>query len=905
MIRRLATIGASIAIALLVLASPAGPATAAVGWTRQSPSPTYRDLNGVGFASARHGFLVGDYRFLAETIDGGATWAVRSDGVYPADPYYDVVFLNASRGFIASNNAGYRTTDGGATWTPMAGVPAGSWRRIDFVSDTLGWMGANGAVARTQDGGASWQLLLGYPDAPIVYGMDFWDAQAGLIAGNQLSIGNGIFKSTDGGSAWTRKYDGYVNDVAFLDGAVAVAAGNDRLLRSSDGGETWVAVTPPGTGRGNSSITRVDPTTAVAVSDYGDIWRSTDAGRTWTLALTGIGTLPYGWRVSFVTGLDGWVVGPDGLVLRTTDGGATWAYASNGMGAHLADIEMASATLGLAVGENGYVLRTTDGGQRWTPSRLAVTGTIFGRTESLEAVTFLDADFAVAGGYGGILFKTADGGVTWESIGYPRLPGLFRIYDVEFVSRAEGWVVGADDDLGHDRHVYHTTDGGATWTLFSVDMPVPFLGVDFVDAQHGWIVGPRSFMLRTENGGGAWEQVPIPVPGESNLFFADVGFADQSTGWMVGTLGYVLRSTDGGRSWTRQNVGVTEDFWKIQVASASEAWAVTIQGTVLHTTDGGATWTREATGYTDGLSGISVVGERIWVAGFNGTILVNQVPPGQVVLESLAFDPAEVVGGQSSQGTVTLSGPAPAGGVVVGLVSSSPPDVSVPPSITVPAGASSATFTAQTGSATVDVAPTITASAPGSVSVSARLTALTMLRSVTVNPTSIVGGQTGQGRVTLGAPAPADGAVVELSTGFNEAATIPPSVTVAAGTTTASFAITTRAVLTSTWIVLLASYDGVSRNTMFEVAPGQAADKVAVTRAEYKRGRRQLRVEATSTSSSATLDVYVTATGNVIGRLGNLGGGRYGGQFSWPTNPESVTVRSSLGGSASAAVASR
>lgn len=904
MIRRLGTIGTAIAIALLVLAV-SGPATATVGWTRQSPSPTYRDLQGVGFASPAHGFVVGDYRFLAETTDGGASWAVRSDGVYPADPYYDIVFRDASRGFIASNNAGYRTTDGGATWMPSAGVPAGSWRRIDFASDTLGWMSGSGALARTQDGGASWELLLGYPDAPIVYGMDFWDAQAGLIAGNHVSIGNGIFKSSDGGRTWTRKYEGYANDVAFLDGEVAVAAGNDRLLRSSDRGETWVAVTPPGTDRGYSSVTRVGPTTAVVVSQFGDVWRSTDGGRTWTLAFAGIGALPYVWRVSFVTELDGWVVGPDGIVLRTTDGGATWDYASNGMGAHLADVEMASATFGLAVGENGYVLRTTDGGRRWTPSRLAVTGTIFGRTESLETVTFLEPDFAVTGGRGGILFKTVDGGVTWESIGYPRLPSLFRIADVEFVSRAEGWVVGVDDDLGHDRHVYHTTDGGATWTLHSVDMPVPFLGVDFVDPQRGWIVGPRSFLLRTENGGAAWEQVSIPYGGVSNLSFWDVGFADQSTGWMVGTLGYVLRSTDGGRSWTRQNTGVTEDFAKIQVASASEAWAVTIQGSVLHTTDGGASWMRQSTGYADGLSGVSVVGERIWVAGFNGTILVNEVPPGQVVLASLAFDPAEVVGGQSSQGTVTLSGPAPPGGVVVGLVSSAPVHVSVPPSITVPAGASSATFTAQTSPETVDVGPTVTASAPGSVSVSARLTVLTILRSVTVTPTSIVGGQTGQGTVTLGAPAPAGGAVVELSTGYNEVATIPPSVTVAAGATAASFAITTRAVSASTWIGLLASYDSVRRNTMFEVAPAQAADTVAITRAEYKRGKKQLRMEATSTSSSATLDVYVTTTGTLVGRLGNLGGGRYGSQFSWPTNPQNVTVKSSLGGSASAPVAVR
>jgi hypothetical protein len=34
----------------------------------------------------------------------------------------------------------------------------------------------------------------------------------------------------------------------------------------------------------------------------------------------------------------------------------------------------------------------------------------------------------------------------------------------------------------------------------------------------------------------------------------------------------------------------------------------------------------------------------------------------------------------------------------------------------------------------------------------------------------------------------------------------------------------------------------------------------------------------------------------------NLGDGRYSGQFAWPANPESITVRSSLCGSATALV---
>lgn len=79
--------------------------------------------------------------------------------------------------------------------------------------------------------------------------------------------------------------------------------------------------------------------------------------------------------------------------------------------------------------------------------------------------------------------------------------------------------------------------------------------------------------------------------------------------------------------------------------------------------------------------------------------------------------------------------------------------------------------------------------------------------------------------------------------------------------------------------------------------PQPESDAMSISRAEYRADKRQLRVKATSSSSSATLRVYVTATDELIG---TLSGGR--GEFSWPTNPANITVRSSLGGSASRAV---
>ncbi len=83
-----------------------------------------------------------------------------------------------------------------------------------------------------------------------------------------------------------------------------------------------------------------------------------------------------------------------------------------------------------------------------------------------------------------------------------------------------------------------------------------------------------------------------------------------------------------------------------------------------------------------------------------------------------------------------------------------------------------------------------------------------------------------------------------------------------------------------------------------------AGDTVRITRALYRTSQATLLVDATSTSSAATLKAYDGTTGALIGTL-TLKGSTYSGSFSLPTPPQSVTVRSSLGGSATSPVTVR
>jgi uncharacterized repeat protein (TIGR03803 family) len=96
-------------------------------------------------------------------------------------------------------------------------------------------------------------------------------------------------------------------------------------------------------------------------------------------------------------------------------------------------------------------------------------------------------------------------------------------------------------------------------------------------------------------------------------------------------------------------------------------------------------------------------------------------PTPPPVLTGLTLQPASVAGGQTSTGTVTLSGAALSDGATITLSSDDPSVVTVPSSVTVPAGAKSAVFTASTKRAKKAKAATVKSSYNGDA-VSATLT---------------------------------------------------------------------------------------------------------------------------------------------------------------------------------------
>ncbi len=67
----------------------------------------------------------------------------------------------------------------------------------------------------------------------------------------------------------------------------------------------------------------------------------------------------------------------------------------------------------------------------------------------------------------------------------------------------------------------------------------------------------------------------------------------------------------------------------------------------------------------------------------------------------------------------------------------------------------------------------------------------------------------------------------------------------------------------------------------------------------------QLGIEATATGTAAILTVFVTATGETIGKLPQIDIGKYKGQLSWPVNPQTITVKSDHGGASTVTVVAK
>jgi hypothetical protein len=190
---------------------------------------------------------------------------------------------------------------------------------------------------------------------------------------------------------------------------------------------------------------------------------------------------------------------------------------------------------------------------------------------------------------------------------------------------------------------------------------------------------------------------------------------------------------------------------------------------------------------------LNAAGSAILTAALDGDTKDLSISVAPTTVQSFTLTAATVIGGSSDvcKGTVTLSSPAPTGGMVVTLTSSIPGSASVPATITVGTNQTTKQFLITHYPVAARSIPRIKAAITGS-SLTADLTVYPPKPvSLVISPTAFVGGTATAvtGTVTISGAAPA-GMKVALTSSYPSGASVPATITMPTGATQASFTIT-------------------------------------------------------------------------------------------------------------------
>jgi PKD repeat protein len=232
----------------------------------------------------------------------------------------------------------------------------------------------------------------------------------------------------------------------------------------------------------------------------------------------------------------------------------------------------------------------------------------------------------------------------------------------------------------------------------------------------------------------------------------------------------------------------------------------------------------------------------------NGQLIAASSGAAQVF--SVTFNPAIIEGGSTSTGTILLTAFAPAGGATVALTNSASSVVTVPGSVVVPAGSQSVTFPVTTVQTSTQTIASIQATYPNSTSVTGTLTLLASPTpaSLVLSPTSVSGGTTSTGTVTLSGPAPAGGAAVTLTSSYVSVATVPATINIPEGATSGTFTVTTLPQTYSTSTTISAAYHGLTKSASLTVTLTATMSSISVSPTVLQGG------------GSATGTVYLNTT---------------------------------------------
>jgi hypothetical protein len=576
----------------------------------------------------------------------GDPWAVVDVALSPAYAVDGTVF--ATRAAEAVGYEVLRSTDEGASWsinTPAWSAPPDPPRLSispNFASDGTLYVLGGAQTYLSTDGGDTFVQAGGWFTDHYVAELGFSPAYSADRTLFALVPGDGLYKSTDGGTNWDPTALGgdlgtfavspnYAADRMLL----ATSAVDGRLQVSTDGGDSWtagaLALDPGGqhTLVFSPSFNPEDRIIMAASSTDPGPYRSEDGGATWE---------PADWHVPGDTGSSGFVGGsvyalvlaPAGAwdpaasagtsagIYHSYDRGKHWSQSNDGLP------RLPVRVLGIApgapgtflagaslVGEEGANLQlSTDGGQTWHA--------VSGHLDRVNALAFSpkfpddETAFATTGAlspYGhasGGIYRSMDGGHNWDEVLGD------RVYKGLAISPSFGrdrtlWAsaVAGASALG----IYASYDGGDVWTSLapsvhaSLIVPSPNYAVDRTLFAG---TGDAGLQCSTD-AGSSWTQVLdgavtalaiSPAFGASQTLYAATRESPASPC-------DIQRSTDGGDTWQILDIGIADWVGDAPLTISTLIFASdgTVlaglyygdemqEGGILRSIDGGRTWQR-------------------------------------------------------------------------------------------------------------------------------------------------------------------------------------------------------------------------------------------------------------------------------------------------------------------------
>lgn len=651
--------------ALLALAGRPGATNYTFSWSL--PTPQGNPLTAIAFESDDlHGYAVGDFGTVLATSDGGATWSFRSDTALFTQALNDLLVLAPGELLAVGGSPGvFHSSDAGATWQAVSNPSSAELIDLSRVdASTLVAVGKSGQVIRSLDDGLSWTLRPSPLNATL--NRSLWlDANNGYVGGINCAR-----RTTNGGNSWSTLPGGsesgeFTEIFVSTPGDISLLS-DFSTVRSTNNGVSWTTTTVPNELVYQSTTLVYSPQhRIISVRVEGAVLLETfDDGANWEVILADFDSGGFGdlTRLSDGTLL---AVTDDGDLWRSTDQGVNWSNATRSP-----DDEPRVTISALAADANGRVFAgSSQPGQSYRRFHKSTDGgDSFGKVPEpainfMNALAYTPGNLLLAGGSGATasrVWRSTDEAASWTQ---HVLPNSFsngvQVFDFATPSAGEYFAAGYGNT---GSAIFWSTDSGVTWAQRTTGIPTnTFLtSVDFVNDQLGFAAGGSTNSARiwkTTNAGASWTSVGTTGIGD---FIFDLHWFDAQNGLAscYAQVTGIFRTTNGGAGWTKVANQASRyfSFWD---ASRGYCTVSTISPTtpVLETTDGGASWSTVQVPSTRGAERVLALADGFLVSGTRSAIIrAHAAPP--VAVDPIA--PFEVPDSAVLLRAVGSAGPLPA-----------------------------------------------------------------------------------------------------------------------------------------------------------------------------------------------------------------------------------------------------